>query len=64
MSKKVEINVEDIERLYTAFTQICDYVEQKTEGGCGKCPRYEVCFGMAGHLFAESLKNIKEALDR
>ena len=51
----------DIKRLYDAFTELCDYIEQETEGGCMECPYNKVCFGMAGNEFAKSLKRIKAA---
>ena len=52
----------DIERLYDAFTELCDYVEMKTEYGCTDCPNHHICFGLAGHLFAESLQRIRKEI--
>ncbi len=36
---KKEFETEDIKLLYTAFIDLCDYIEE--EVGCGKCPRYQ-----------------------
>lgn len=52
----------DVEKLYDAFVEICDYVEMKTEGGCGGCPHFKICFGLAGKEFAETLKRIKKEI--
>lgn len=57
------MNNTDIKRLYDVFTSLCDYVEQKTEGSCMECPCNNICFGLAGHEFAKSLKRIKEAIE-
>ncbi len=57
------MDITDIKRLYDAFTELCDYIEQETKGGCIECPYNKVCFGMAGNEFAKSLKRIKVAIE-
>lgn len=52
----------DIKKLYDAFVLLCDYIEQKTEGGCVECPYNKICYGLEGNEFAKSLKRIKEAI--
>ena len=52
----------DVERLYDAFTKICDYVEKDTKESCEKCPHRNICFGLSGNAFAESLKRIRESV--
>jgi len=59
---KSEFYIEDVKKLYEAFTSSCDYIEQHTEEGCSKCPNQNICFGMQGNLFAESLSRIKNSI--
>ncbi len=58
---KKEYETEDIKMLYTAFIDLCDFIEE--EVGCGKCPRYhDFCEGanQKGKEFGIALARIRE----
>ena len=58
---KKEYETEDIKMLYTAFIDLCDFIEE--EVGCGKCPRYQkFCAGSSnqGREFGKALARIRE----
>lgn len=58
---KKEFETEDIKVLYTAFTELCDYIEE--EVGCGKCPRYHTFCTISNKKdkeFGEALARIRE----
>ena len=36
--------------LEKAFKDICEYVENETEFGCGKCPNNKICYSNEGKI--------------
>lgn len=55
---------EDVNILYNAFIQLCDYVEKETGDSCSKCPLSStVCFTgnkTDGEKFSMALQRIRE----
>ena len=52
----------DVKRLYSAFTALCDFVEE--EINCGNCPLWESMCGAEDKTevseFSEALKRIRD----
>ena len=53
----------DVERLYDAFTSLCNHIERDTENSCYSCPYNEICHGFAGRLLWDSVKRIERAIN-
>lgn len=58
-------NTEDIRKLYNAFVELCDHIEE--EHGCGTCPLWEPMCGNKDKTsvkeFAQALARIREVAD-
>ena len=62
MKKEKAYTNADVELLYNAFKQMCNYVAGDAGNGCAACPRRTICYGKEGPAFTAALQNIKKSI--
>ncbi len=66
MKSNVEqFDIKDIKRLYSAFINLCDYIEENGDIGCGNCPLWNPICGNVdknkGIEFSKALQRIRHS---